>query len=285
VERANERTRELPRTRAPSCVGRAVPVSAQLLRSPSRAVLISSPAAPSGPPGRPQSLPRHVRYPARPPDDASRPLSMACAFPGKPEFYGLGIRVAFYLLWFAAIIASWVARPVVPQIRMVLTLFVAAVFLATVLATGSSQLQTIEIYLLTLLFYGAYYAYIPLYLWRLASGCSPFWNPYGWRRIEPSRAWSLANFLLLVATTSFQLWFWTTGINVEPNRDDDGCPEWGFFFAPVLLRNPLFIALNIVITVVILVCSVVHLMFDVNMIQPPRWLRKKNRKARKRRIR
>ena len=198
--------------------------------------------------------------------------------------YGLGVRIGFYLLWFGSVLAGWVARRDTPPVRGVLLLFVAATFLALVIQVGNNAMTAVEVYLVLLLVYGAYYAYIPLYLWRLASGCSPFWDPSRWPRVSPGRTYSAINFFLLVAITCFQLWFWTAGINNIPSTATTGCPEWAFFFAMVQLRNPLFIALNIVISVVLLLCCVVHMALEVGMVKSPRWLRKKVRKARKRGI-
>ena len=211
---------------------------------------------------------------------------MACpTFFGDESMYGLGIRIGFYLLWFGAVLAGWIARRDTPLVRGVLLLYVAATFLGLIIQVSNNALTAVEVYLVLLLVYGAYYAYIPLYLWRLASGCSPFWDPSRWPRVAPGRTYSAVNFVLLVAITCFQLWFWTTGLNSIPSTATPGCPEWAFFFAAVQLRNPLFIALNIVIAVVLLVCCVAHLCLEVGMIKPPRWLRKKVRKARKRGIR
>ena len=210
---------------------------------------------------------------------------MACpTLTGNDRMYGLGIRIGFYLLWFGTVLAGWVARRDTPHVRGVLLLFVAAAFLSLVIQVGNGALTAVEVYLVLLLAYGAYYAYIPLYLWRLASGCSPFWDPSRWPRVAPGRTYSAVNVVLLVAITCFQLWFWTAGINNIRSTATTGCPEWGFFFATVQLRNPLFVALNIVINVVLLVCCVAHLCLEVGLVRSPRWLRKKVRKATKRGI-
>ena len=229
-----------------------------------------------------------VSRPFPPPEAAARKPSsaaMACpTFAGDEAMYGLGIRIGFYLLWFGSVLAGWIARRDTPHVRGVLLLFVAATFLALVIQVGNGALTAVEVYLVLLLVYGAYYAYVPLYLWRLASGCSPFWDPSRWPRVAPGRTYSAANVILLVAVTCFQLWFWTAGLNSIPSTATAGCPEWAFFFAMVQLRNPLFIALNIAINVVLLLCCVAHLCLEVGLVRSPRWLRKKVRKARKRGI-
>jgi len=211
---------------------------------------------------------------------------MACSTPGNPDMYGLGIRIGFYLLWFGCVLAGWLAPRDATYIRMTLLLFVAATFLALVIQVSNNGLRTVEIYVVLLLAYGAYYAYVPLYLWRLASGCSPFWDPSRWPRAAPGRMWSLLNFVMLVAATCFQLWFWITGINTAPPPlNAPACPEYGFFFAAVLLRNSLFIAFNIVLMILLLLSCIVHMLLVTGIVGSPRWMRKKVRKAKKKGIR
>ncbi len=209
---------------------------------------------------------------------------MACVLQGNPAMYGLGIRVAFYLLWFGAVVAGWLVPRATGPFRSTLLLIAAATFLALIIQVSNNALRTIEVYIVLLLVYGAYYAYVPLYLWRLASGCSPFWDPARWPRAAPGRMWSLLNFVMLVAVTCFQLWFWITGINATPTLDPV-CPDYGFFFAPVLLRNQLFIAFNIVLNILLLLCASAHMCLVIGLFGNPRWLRKKLRKARKKGIR
>lgn len=222
---------------------------------------------------------------------------MDCTVAAHPDFYGVGIRAGFYLLWFAVLLAGWFVPSEAATARNILLLYILATFIALVVEiTSSNLLVSAEVYIVLLLVYCTYYAYIPLYLWRLVTGCSPFWDPARGQAIFVSsasryesfgRAWSLANLLTQVAITIFQLWFWITGIQSPPSPapSPSGCTQHAFFFAEVPLTNQLFIALNVIICIVLLVGRVVEILFGINFLKHPKWLRRKHRKLRKKGMR
>ncbi|KAI1106496.1 hypothetical protein F4804DRAFT_300839 [Jackrogersella minutella] len=207
---------------------------------------------------------------------------MSCGFDGNSDMYGLGIRVGFYLQWYGTIAATWVAKSEVKGMRLSNSFFISATFLALIIQTSMNALRPVEIYIILLLTYGAYYSLVPLYLWRLVTGCNPFWDPSRWSRVKAGRVYSILNFGLLVAETSFQLWFWCTGIHTIPVTTP--CRQHGFFFGMVSLTNPLFIAANIAFNVVLLICCFVHMCLGVKAVRPPRWHRKQLRRAEKRQL-
>ena len=110
----------------------------------------------------------------------SPPLVMAvCQFSGNSDMYGLGIRLGYYLQWFGAIFASWIAPSEVNSLRFSIDLFVAATFLALVILTANDadSLEPVEIYIVLLLMFGAYLALVPIYLLRMVTRCDPYWDP------------------------------------------------------------------------------------------------------------
>ncbi len=215
---------------------------------------------------------------------------MACVLRGKPAMYGLGIRLAFYLLWFGTVLAGWLAPRAGGSLRMTLLVLVAATFLALVVQVSNGALRAVEIYVMLLLIYGtapttptSRHPALPL-----AAGhrLQPLLGPRPVVAPPARRVWSVLNFLLLLAVTCFQLWFWITGVTAAtPDAVSAACPEYAFFFAPVLLRNQLFIAFNIVLSILLLLFTVAHMCLVIGFIGSPRWLRKKNRRARKKGIR
>jgi hypothetical protein len=214
---------------------------------------------------------------------------MSCQFPGTPDMYGLGIRVGFYTLWFASELAVWLARPVLPVLRIILPLFISATFLGLIIRTAWDTLLPVEVYVVLLLVYGTYYCLLPFYAFRLASGCSPYWDPNRWPLVEQSRVWMAGNFLLVLGITIFQIWFWCTGINALPqsigvNTVQAGCTQWGYFLAMVPLTSAVYIAFNLLFMFIVLLAVFVHLCYVLGIIRPPRYLRKMNRKADKRGI-
>ncbi|KAK4241712.1 hypothetical protein C8A03DRAFT_40933 [Achaetomium macrosporum] len=207
---------------------------------------------------------------------------MSCGFVGNSDMYGFGIRIGFYLQWYGGIAANWLAQSEVKGLRLADSLFISATFLALIIQTPMATLQPVEIYIILLLTYGSFYFLVPLYFWRLATACNPLRDPTRWTRVKPGRVYSVACFGLLMAETSFQLWFWCTGINTIPREAlDADCPEYGFLFARVALNNPLFIAGNIMLNLLLLIFSLVFFCLGANLVPLPRALRKKERRARR----
>ncbi|KAK3367433.1 hypothetical protein B0T24DRAFT_582127 [Lasiosphaeria ovina] len=169
---------------------------------------------------------------------------MACNYGGNPDMYGLGIRMGFYLQWFGIVIAAWMAKSEVPGLRLVHSFFVGAAFLALILQASWNTIRPIDTYIMLLLTYGSYYCYVPVYLWRLVTAWNPFWDPSRWPVVPTTSLFRALNLVLLLAATSLQIWFWSTGINTLPR--DPTCDEYGFFFTKVPLHAGLFVAVNLV---------------------------------------
>lgn len=175
----------------------------------------------------------------------------SCRFSGNSDMYGLGIRIGFYLQWYGTICASWIAKREVPGLRQSNSFFVSATFLALLIQTAKKTLRPVEIYIVLLLTFGGYLWLVPLYIWRLLIGCAPDWDPSRYPRVRNGRIFSRLNFLLLVAVSIFQLWFWFNGVKKSA---EDGCIEYGFFFSQLRLNEKGFVAANIVFHFVLLLC-------------------------------
>ncbi len=159
--------------------------------------------------------------------------------------YGLGIRIGFYLQWFAVDLASWLAPSEVNGIRLTNSIFIAATFLALIIQVSLkiSNLQVVEVYIILLLTFGYYLFFVPLYTWRLLIGYDPALDPFRFPHVWPGQVYSALNFLLLVAVASFQLWFWFARV---PQLNGQNCLEYGFFFAKIRMNKKGFEVLNIV---------------------------------------
>lgn len=168
-----------------------------------------------------------------------------CSFAGNTDMYGLGIRIGFYLQWFAVDLASWFAPSEVNAIRLTNSIFIAATFLALIIqvSLNVSNLQVVEVYIILLLTFGYYLFFVPLYTWRLLTGYNPALDPFRFPHVPPGRVYSELNFLLLVAVASFQLWFWFARV---PQLNGKACQEFGFFFARIRMNKKGFEVLNII---------------------------------------
>lgn len=168
-----------------------------------------------------------------------------CSIVGNTDMYGLGIRIGFYLQWFAVDLASWFAPSEVRGIRLTNSIFIAATFLALLIqvSLNVSNLQVVEVYIILLLTFGYYLFFVPLYIWRVLTGYNPAFDPFRFPHVWPGRVYSALNFVLLVAVASFQLWFWFARV---PQLNGKACQEFGFFFARIRMNKKGFEVLNIV---------------------------------------
>jgi predicted branched-subunit amino acid permease len=100
-----------------------------------------------------------------------------CKIEGKSDMYGLGIRLGFYFLWYGAILARWLAPTEIKSLAYTNDVFVAATFLALIIATATDvySLEPVETYIVLLLMFGTYLVMVPMYIWRLLSACDPYW--------------------------------------------------------------------------------------------------------------
>jgi hypothetical protein len=158
--------------------------------------------------------------------------------------YGLGIRLGYYLQWYGNIFASLLAPQEVPNARFALGLFISATFLALVINTVQDDLYAVEIYIILLLTFGAYLFLVPQLLWRLVTGCQPLLDPSRFQTVDPGPTYRDLQTILILAVTSYQLWFWFVKI---PDLDRWDCEQYGFAFYKVRLNNRAFQVINIVL--------------------------------------
>jgi hypothetical protein len=101
--------------------------------------------------------------------------------------------------------------------------FISATFLAAVILTARNVLDLIEIYIILLLNFGSAFFAILIFLWRLATGFNPRWDPTRFLRAkQPARLFNLLYALLLLAVSIYQIWFWAAMKNFMDIADH--CP-------------------------------------------------------------
>ena len=181
---------------------------------------------------------------------------MSCQTEGFADMYGAGIRVGFYLQWFGSIIAEWLSPDDALGLRFANSFFTGATLIALIFQTSSNSLTSIDVYVVLLLTFGAYYYLVPLWIWRAITCFNSLRDPSRWTLLPTSVVFSRLTLLILLAVSSYQIWFWSTGIN-QLSGPPSGCPEYGFFFAMIPLNNTGFIVVNILLNIgVLLVCLV-----------------------------
>lgn len=198
-----------------------------------------------------------------------------CQYAARPEMYGLGIRISFYLQWAGLALLDYLSTEDLYPIRLLAILLSAAATLGLIIQLAKDLLRPAEIYIVFLLAIGTYLFLVPIYIWRGLTLCNPYWNPRRWSRERPAPIYKLSNYLLVVVLTGIGIWFWITYL---PGLPDGSCSQYGFFFGRVSLRNTVYIAFNAMLYVVIAVVCVGILLMNAGW-QIPVWA--KTRRKRK----
>ena len=174
-------------------------------------------------------------------------MSAPCRIAGDADMYGLGIRVGFYLQWYARIASTWLARGEVSNMRTSNSLFLAATFLALVTKTvrNPTELQATEVYVVLLFAFGSFAMLLPATVVRVLTWNKPQWDPWRTQRVPSSKMHKFLFNVLIFMVSMFGLWFWAAGIHVNPRPD---CGEYGFLFHKVALRARWFRALNVALS-------------------------------------
>jgi hypothetical protein len=176
--------------------------------------------------------------------------SANCVISGNTDMYGIGIRIGFYLQWFASPLAAWIAPEELPAIQTANAFFVSATFLGLIVQVTTKGLDIAEIYVILLLTFGVNVFMLPILLWRILTGFSPNWDPTQFPKGKPpSHTFNALFTMVQCAVVSFQTWFWAKKIPSSENE----CPRYGFIFHKIRLNSEGFRIFNFVVTVILLV--------------------------------
>ena len=158
----------------------------------------------------------------------SRRSDPRCVIRGNPDFYGLGIRIGIYLQWITSFLANHFLHEAIDSQLDTNTIFLLAMFVATVVATVQHTVQTAEIVVLMQLCFGFLFSILSVWGYRTGTRKS------NGQKLERIRFPLLgAGFRLTLATClcAYGFWFWYKGA-VRHHRHS-GCPDYAFIFAQV----------------------------------------------------
>ncbi|KAF2111206.1 hypothetical protein BDV96DRAFT_189022 [Lophiotrema nucula] len=176
-----------------------------------------------------------------------------CSFQGNADMYGMGIRIGYYLQWYGSIIAAWLASEQSQGLRIANSLFVTATFIALIILTARQHspddLPAVETYIILFLTFGNYLVLVPIYIWRLFTGCNPLWDPTRFPRVNPGQDYTVYNTLVVVAVLIFQIWFWAQQV---PQLNGVECKRYGFFFTKFVLNSTNFRGINLSFNIILL---------------------------------
>ncbi|KAM0259113.1 hypothetical protein ACHAQJ_003484 [Trichoderma viride] len=179
-----------------------------------------------------------------------------CGHQGRPDMYGLGIRLGIYLQWFGELLVEFFDEVDVSDIRLLGLLLSGGIILALIVAIANQDVQPADVYIMLQLAAGSYMFLIPIYIWRILSCCNPKWDPLKWAKEINMPIYSVSTIILLVIMSALGVWFFTTYI---PTRGRQ-CEQYGFFFAKTKLDNVAYMVVNIIFYItIILVCVAIAL--------------------------
>lgn len=167
-----------------------------------------------------------------------------CKGQDRPDMYGLGIRMASYVQWLAAIVFQRIGPESLPEIRLLGLLLSGGITIGLLHQLHQGELDAAAIYLLLLLATGPHMFLVPVYIWRVSTCCDPFWDPLEGYGEQQLRVFRVLNCGLVLTASSVGVWFNTTHLPALQR----GCVQYGFFFGKASLdNNAPFAALNALI--------------------------------------
>ncbi|KAK4138847.1 hypothetical protein BT67DRAFT_24932 [Trichocladium antarcticum] len=186
-----------------------------------------------------------------------------CTIAGNASVYGLGIRLSFYLLWFAVLIGERFREHHAKVLRGAELVLAYAVFLGLAMTTSSGHLFAAEVYVALLLISTTVYLLVPRHTSDLVAWIRPDLGlgaqHAGFGIVAAARC------LFVLIVVGLQMWFWGTGVESAAidrvlRAQGGGCQppqQFGFGFGPVDLRLGGFRALNVLLMLALLAGGVV----------------------------
>jgi hypothetical protein len=179
-----------------------------------------------------------------------------CGHQGRPDMYGLGIRLGIYIQWFSEILVEFFDEADVSDIRLLGLLLPGGIILGLLVAIASQDVHPADVYTVLQLAAGCYIFLIPIYIWNALSCCDPQWDPLKWTGETKMPVYDVSNVILLTVISAVGIWFFATYVPIKGHH----CEQYGFFFAKIKLDNAAFMVVNIIIYIaIILVCVAIAL--------------------------
>ncbi|PTB62065.1 hypothetical protein BBK36DRAFT_1130332 [Trichoderma citrinoviride] len=168
---------------------------------------------------------------------------ISCGREGRPDLYGLGIRLGIYFQWFGEILVEFFDQADVSDIRLLGFLLSGAIVLALLVQVADQRVQGADIYIMLQLAAGSYIFLVPMYIWKALTCCDRRWDPLRRTRETNMAIFNVSTMVLLVIISALQLWFFSTYMPTKGRQ----CGYYGFFFAKVRLDNTAYVVINIIV--------------------------------------
>lgn len=142
-----------------------------------------------------------------------------CIVEGNSDLYGPGIRLGVYLQWITSLIANHHAHESIRSNLETNTLFLLAIFIAAVVATAQSSLESAEILIFLHLCYGSIFSILSIWGYRIRSQAEG--------AVRFPVAGSAFRLTLVTIISIYSIWCWFSGIR---RATTEGCPTYTFIF-------------------------------------------------------
>ncbi|KAH7121739.1 hypothetical protein B0J13DRAFT_456637 [Dactylonectria estremocensis] len=159
--------------------------------------------------------------------------SSLCPTIGRPDMYGLGIRIAFYIQWLAAVIIEYFDEEDLPDLRFLGAFLSAAATTSLVVQISRDDLEPMDIYMTLLLGIGVFFFAMPLHVWRAVTRCNPNLDPFQLSQEQHGFIFQFSTFLLLATNASVGTWYYTSYL---PNLNRS-CRQYAFVFGKTDLED------------------------------------------------
>ncbi|KAF4501551.1 mitotic spindle assembly checkpoint MAD2 [Fusarium agapanthi] len=160
----------------------------------------------------------------------SEPL---CSLEGRSDFYGFGIRAAFYAQWLGSLLIEYLSEENLADLRFISIFSSAAASISLVIGVAYNSLEPLDIYFLLLLAMGFYIFQMPLYIWRILTRCQAHLDLFQLSKESHGRFYHLMSLTVLSANVSIGTWYFTSFLP-QLGRD---CRDLVFLFGKVNLES------------------------------------------------
>lgn len=185
-----------------------------------------------------------------PPDASTMAL---CPAEGRPDMYGLGIRLAFYIDWFSVALIEYIHEQDLADVRLLGFLLSLAVTISIIVQIVNNDLDPIDINIALILTMGIYVLLTPLYLWRFMTCFNQYLDPLRFSKEEPPPpVFRLMRFLLLIVNAGIGTWFFTTYL-AESNL---GCDQYAFFLSRMNIDSTVYIAFGAMFFIIVILACI-----------------------------
>ena len=176
-----------------------------------------------------------------------------CSSQPKPQLYGVGLRLAFYIQWRATSWFRCIGRVDVTNVCLLGVCLSGSMCLSLLAQVMESTARSSELYIMAMLTIGGHILLVPIYAWRVITCCNSSWGALHHSQSQRiPRVLRVVDFVTVVVASSVAVWLFAVRLP-EPGMF---CNEYGFLFGKASMRDWSFAVSNTALYICILVVCV-----------------------------